>query len=381
MNSELLTRRHLLNAICLATLSTSLHAQVIYGLDNARHFSTHHSGPYFVQMGSFKSMQHANQLKHQLATHTSRPVQLIVSGQHYVVRIGPLSSIADVRSLQMNQPNMKVAKVRTPVASAVVHQAPVTSTHIEKPQPQLQPKSHRHGQWYVGMDAGLMQSSMHSKTMTVPNGSNYPPPENLDQYALKSHHPVMLDLQAGRRWQRDQQWLPAYALGLRYQHVFTKNIQGTVTEYSLPEFVNYNYQWGVGADALSLYSKLDLVQYSRLMPYVDLGLGVSSARSAHYSETALANVTPRFSPDYASKRSTQFTYNLGAGIDVILTPNLLVSAGYEYQSFGKMASGFGQGPNWHAAQLKLGHLNTNMGLIGFTYLFNGAMPTYHLLDK
>lgn len=372
MNSESFKWNIVLASMLIASAPVSVNAQVIYGLNNAHHFNTHQSGPYFIQIASFHSAQHAAQFKNQLATRTHYPIQIHKAGQNHQVRIGPLASIAEVRSVETGQPITKIAhpnrkhinapmthKNDLPRQPAIPHQQTITNDPSNN--------------WYVGMNAGFMQTSMSKKMMTVPNGSSYPPPENVDQYTLKQHHPVMIDVQAGHRWKRNQQWLPAYALALRYQHVFTKNIQGTVTEYSLPEFVNYNYHWGVGADALSLYSKIDLIQYARLMPYVDAGLGFSSTNSRHYSETALSNVTPRFSPDYASKRNSQFTYNLGAGLDFIVTPHILLSAGYEYQSFGKLASGVGQGPNWHAAKLNLGKLNTNMGLVGFTYLFDGSM--------
>jgi opacity protein-like surface antigen len=372
MNSGFFKWNVVLTSILIASVPVSVNAQVIYGLNNARHFNTHQSGPYFVQVGSFHSARLADQLKNELASRTHYPVQVRLSGQYHVVRIGPLSSIAEVRSLETGQPTARIVKptpkhINTPITRLSHSPHMPATTH----QPTI--ATDRSHNWYVGMNAGLMQTSMSKSVMTVPNNSGFTPPQHVDHYSLEKHQPAMIDVQAGRRWNRNQQWLPTYALALRYQHVFTKNIQGTVTEFSLPEFINYDYHWGVGADALSLYSKIDLVQYRRLMPYVDMGIGFASMQSKHYSETALSNVTPRLSPDYASKRNSQFTYNLGAGLDFILTQKLLLSAGYEYQSFGKLSSGIGQGADWHSAKLNLGKFNTNMGLVGLTYLFDGSM--------
>ena len=223
--------------------------------------------------------------------------------------------------------------------------------------------------WYVGTDIGLMQTHINQGAMTVPNGSNYPSSGNVDQYSLNQQQPIMLDIQAGHRWNRDNQWIPSFALALRYQHIFKNNISGMVTQYSDPEFTNYSYTWGVSADVLSLYFKLDLVLYGRLMPYVDMGLGVSFNQSHAYNETALPNVMARYSPDFASKTSNQFTYNVGAGLDYLLTTNLIMSAGYSYQSFGTLSSGYGQNPNWGNTQIKLGKIYSNMGFIGISYLF------------
>lgn len=400
MNSERFKWSVVLASLLMTSIPVSIAAQVIYGLDNARHFNTHQSGPYFIQAGSFRSASYANTLKHQLASRTHYPVQIKSSGSNHTVRIGPFTSVAEVHSFASGKPIPKMTHTAPrPIAKA----APALQRSHKKPMP-VRSAQHSHSSpppvinfssgvtakpgvmtkkvviangnatWYVGMNAGLIQTKMSKANLTVPNGSDFPPPENVDQYSLKQHRPAIVDLQAGRRWQRNQPWLPSYAIGFRYQHLFTKNIEGTVTQYSLPEFTNYNYRWGVGADTLSLYSKINVVQYARFMPYVDLGIGVSNTQSKTYDETALGDVTPRFSPDYAAKRKAQLTYNLGAGLDFILTPNILISAGYAYQSFGKLSSGAGQGPDWSGTHLSLGHLNTNAGLIGFTYLFETTKP-------
>jgi opacity protein-like surface antigen len=141
-----------------------------------------------------------------------------------------------------------------------------------------------------------------------------------------------------------------------------------VAQYSDPEFTNYSYNWGVSADVITLYSRLDLARYNRLMIYVDLGFGMSFIQTHAYNETASANVIARDNPDYASKINYQFAYNAGAGLDYTLTGNIILSAGYSYQSFGNLSSGYGQGSNWGNARLNFGKLGGNMGLIGISYL-------------
>ena len=106
---------------------------------------------------------------------------------------------------------------------------------------QLEDNTHH---WFVGADVGLMRTLMSQEAMTVPNGSDYPPPGNVDQYSLNQPQSTMLDIQVGHRWNRDKQWLPSYAFSLRYEHIFTKTIAGMVTQYSDPDFTNYSYTWG-----------------------------------------------------------------------------------------------------------------------------------------
>ena len=360
----------------ISSLPIAVHAQIIYGLDNAHHFKSRQHGPYFVQVASFHSASFANQLKQRLSSITTYPVHVSVSGKYHIVRIGPMISIDDVHSLRRVEKTSD--NVHRPLKQ--INTPPVDSAQL-KPKLSLvehESKSdHPRPHWFVGVNAGVMKTRTSKNNITVPNGSDYPSPMDIDQYSTNSHQPAMIDLRAGKLWSLNQTWLPAYSLALRYQHVFNKSIQGTVTEYTLPEFVNYNYRWGVGADTLSLYSKINLVNYARFMPYVDLGLGVSSTQSKAYHETALTNVTPRYSPNYAAKRKNQLTYNLGAGLDFNLTESLLISAGYEYQSFGKLSSGYGQGPNWQSEKIDFGKFNANMGLVGLTYLFDGTMGARH----
>jgi opacity protein-like surface antigen len=359
----------------LVAMPLTTSAQVIYGLENAKHFSSRQSGPFFVQIGSFRSEHNAQQFKAKLVKKSHYPVQVMASGQYYIVRIGPLASVDAVRSLNTKQPHhtpYPTAPVEVKHSQPREHHAIKAYSVPTESIPTVTSYSPSH-HWYVGMDAGWMQTTMGRGMMYADNGSNYPAPENHDLYTFKKFQPVMLDVQLGHRWNRDTPWLSAFALGLRYEHVFSKTNSGAVLQYSNPEFTNYSYHWDLGADVVSLYSKLDLVQYGRFMPYVDLGLGVSNVHSRSFHERAFPNVTPRISPDFGSSNNNQFAYNVGGGLDYQLNPNLLLTVGYDYQSFGNIYSGAAQGLNWNGTRLKLGKFNTNTGLIGFTYLFEGPM--------
>lgn len=233
-------------------------------------------------------------------------------------------------------------------------------------------KTHAPGTWYVSADIGAAWSDANG-SMTVNNGSNFPPPANVDLYSIASGDArALLGISAGYRWQRNEQTLPSYSLALRYQHLFTQPIKGTIDQYSLPQFNNYSYSWGIEADVISLYSKIDLMNYKNLMPYVDVGLGVSFNQSTTYQETAFVNVTPRISPAFVSHTRAQFAYNVGAGLDYQIRPQVIVSLGYEYQSFGRVSSGSGQ-TTWSGTYLNLGNSATNTLLFGATYLFDGQL--------
>jgi opacity protein-like surface antigen len=342
-------------------------AQVVYGLDNASTFNSKHHGPFMVQAGSFLLKQNALQLKSKLSTQLHYPVQISHRQDYYLVVIGPLSSSAEVRkvggrkmSLPEKHPTVMKADHKSKRLINVPNSMPtqvITNSTTEL-----------NGNWYIGADAGLIWSKFNNK-MTVNNGSNYPAPENVDLYSMNDHEqtPPMIALSGGYRWQRDQTWIPGYSLGLRYQHLFAQNLTGTIQQYSLAEFNNYTYNWETSADVLSLYSKVDLFQYKRVMPYIDAGIGTSFNNASIYKETALTGVTPRISPSFQSQTQSNFAYNVGAGIDVLLSPQVIVSVGYDYQSYGSMASGNGQS-TWSGTQLNLGNLASNTALLSVTYL-------------
>ncbi|MFI4918665.1 MAG: SPOR domain-containing protein [Legionellales bacterium] len=355
--------------ICLLSLSELAVAQIVYGLENARTFNTSQHGPFTVQAGSFLSAENARQLTAQLATQVHAPMRIKHSHQYYLVLIGPLTSTAAVRSVGSTATNTHVRGAHPLQPKPTYVAQPVLPSPVNKQNMAVLLPKTSNGNWFVAAEFGILWPRVHN-SMTVDNGSDYPPPANVDQYSasVKDQQP-MLDIAAGYRWHRDSQLLTAYSLALRYQHVFTQNISGTITQYSLPEFNNYTYAWKTSADVLSLASKVGLARYGRFIPYVDGGIGASFNRAGRYQETALAGVTPRISPAFASKNKGQFAYNVGAGVDALLTPQFILSLGYDFQAFGSMTSGSGQS-TWAGTKLELGNTNASTALIGITYLLD-----------
>jgi len=226
------------------------------------------------------------------------------------------------------------------------------------------------GHWLLSGDLGALWPQIHT-TMNVDNGSGLSVPANTDHYSASSSHVEgMLAAAGGYRWtQHTQSLLPEIELALRYQYLFPQNISGHVTQFSLPLYENYSYRWTASANVLSAYTKLDLFQYNQVMFYFDAGLGVAFFRAQNYQETAFSGVTARVSPGFSDRVSSQFSYNIGAGIDFPIYPQLIFSVGYDYQSFGSVTSGPGTNA-WSGTQLNLGRYGMNTALISFTYLFD-----------
>jgi opacity protein-like surface antigen len=223
--------------------------------------------------------------------------------------------------------------------------------------------------WFVSVQAGGESISNKLSYTTVHNGSGYPTPYDQDIYSLNNPEmsALLAGLQAGRRWVFSNPYISAFSLGVAYQHFFSVDVNGQITQFSLPEFKNYNYRWNLASNLFLTNAKLNGPSDYKLSPYINGGIGVVYNNPRYY-ETALGGVTPRVSPGFRSGGS-QFAYILGAGFDYYLGQQFILSVGYQYTSLGRF-SGYGL-DDWSSEQLDLGAHHSNAFLLGLAYVFDG----------
>lgn len=304
-----------------------------------------------------------------------------------MVYVGPFKTLQAVHQLASSTPNHpQVTSMKHPKFSSK-DTASVKSTHHNKKQIEQIPQSTQYrfkdeaknkikckdcpleyNHWFVQLQGGVVFPLSQSNIL-VDNGSNFPPPANVDAYSVKQSNQGTIALTVGDRIAMQSPLINHYTLSGRLQYVFSANVGDTIMQYSLPEFLNYNYDWKLSTLALTADTKLNLFHFSKFSPYVNGGLGVSFNEARSFNETAFSDVTPRISPAFSNHTSTQFTYHAGAGLDFLLIPNWLFSAGYEFESFGDFSSGKGQS-TWSGEALRLGNYQTNTLLFGVTYLIN-----------
>lgn len=80
-------------------LGASFNSKVIYDLSNTQHVKESLNKHFYVQAATFKNIKNANIYKQQLRKKTHQPVTVKARGKYYVVIIGPLNSVAEVRAL------------------------------------------------------------------------------------------------------------------------------------------------------------------------------------------------------------------------------------------------------------------------------------------
>jgi opacity protein-like surface antigen len=226
--------------------------------------------------------------------------------------------------------------------------------------------------WFVGAGAGNSWLDLTKSTTTVPNGSSFPSPFDVDSFTVNNpSSQAQAQLNLGYRWHEDRKFIPYYSLFGQYRHYFNTNIRGSVDQYSLPEFENYNYRLKYKADLFTINGKINLIEYKKILPYLSAGVGVIY-NHFNYNETATDNVTPRISPDY-SGNSSSTVLTLGAGIDYKLTDNVWATLGYEYVAQSALKSSNGGG-SWSTTSLNFGHASMNTLFLNISANIPDALP-------
>ena len=325
----------------------------IWGLDNIHKISAESTAPYTVYISAFISHKNALGMKSKLEARGYN-AKIKRENKHYIVYIGPFASL-----------------------NALQSQSNVTHSVLRSNQHNLKNKNEGSNQckdcqldqshWFVQAQGGV-GFPQSTDQILVDNGSNFTPPANVDFYSVDPSDQGSVALTIGKQF-ATQSFIHHYTVSGRVHYLIPANVGNTIMQYSRLENLNYNYNWKLSTLALTADTKVNVFNFSRWLPYVNGGLGISLNKARGYSETALSDVTARVSPAYANHASSQFTYHVGAGLDYLYNQNWRLSAGYEFESFGAFSSGSGQ-TTWSGKSLSIGRYQTNSILLGITYLVN-----------
>lgn len=221
--------------------------------------------------------------------------------------------------------------------------------------------------WFTGLGLGVAWVS----NMTIPNGNGFSPPANVDQYVPNSSllsSPVF-SLDGGYRLLTAYKFPYAFSVGLRYRYVSLNSLEGDVIEESNSSlFNNYTYKVSFSSNVVTAIGKMDLVRWGNFAPYVVGGVGVARNNAENYSETAKPGVTPRVSPAFDSRSSTDFAYEAGVGVDYYVKKAIILSTSYDYLNLGTLKTGNGT-QNWSQTSLEVGSASVNTVMFRATYIF------------
>lgn len=218
--------------------------------------------------------------------------------------------------------------------------------------------------WFIGIGGGYSWIHLPNST-SVPNGSFQTPPYDQDLFSINNPKTSMEQLQIGYRWHTQKQFFPYTHVFFQVRQYNTTDIKGTVEQYSIPEFLNYNYKINYQATLATINGKFDLIQINRFLPYISAGIGFMNNYVSDYTESALPNVTQRISPDYSGNTKTQLAYTLGVGVDYIITKNIWATLGFDHVFKTKLSSGSGAG-SWSGTSLNFGNAQINTVFLNIT---------------
>lgn len=357
------------------SFSTHLKAQTSREEAEKLHvLNTPHVKAVTVQIGSFYSKENAYRLKARWETLVNYPVNVRHQGHYYHVTVGPVPPTNIARFEYASQPGPLPIHPKTkPVSSSITHQPIIrrqTQTKTGTPSwySDYIPRVRIDGSWYISVDGGIFKPSV-SSTILINNGSGFDAPHDVDRYSTTASNSALIALAAGRYWERENMWFPGYYLGLRYQHLFNHDVDGSIMQYSLPAFSNYRDSWSISSNTLLAYTKLEIAKAGPIRPYVNGGIGISINQFGAYTEYGEPSITIRTSPAFASRNKAAFAYDVGCGLNFNMNANIVFSVGYDYQNIGTTTSGPGR-TTWSGERLKQGGINGNSIVLGATFLFD-----------
>ncbi|OIZ94991.1 hypothetical protein A1D18_02485 [Candidatus Rickettsiella isopodorum] len=176
--------------------------------------------------------------------------------------------------------------------------------------------------------------------------------------------PIYFQGEVGYTWKNpfafdpDSRFFPFMGLGIQYRYTDQVSLDTPTNFFGI---ATRTVPYRLEESSALLNWKIDFYQwFNRLMPYLNLGLGTSWART---SQTLPIPANPNNPTGTLvttdSQTTTNWSYNIGAGFDFIVVTNFWLSLGYSYDNFG---------------QLQLGSLNANPEIL------SGSNPLFRPAD-
>jgi opacity protein-like surface antigen len=193
--------------------------------------------------------------------------------------------------------------------------------------------------YYIEAGATMNWYGLQHSSMAVAQNDGWPADTDI---VANIDHTTSFSLGTGYLWTFDRSWFSNNSVGLEYSYGLPTSIKGNVEQFSLPQFINYNYRYRMYRNTLLIVGKTDIASWHHFMPYVETGLGASWNTSGNYNEQAEPGVTPRVNPGFSDSASNStFAYAVGVGLDYAIKNNLWLSVGYRYSGFGNINTGAG----------------------------------------
>ncbi len=124
-------------------------------------------------------------------------------------------------------------------------------------------------------------------------------------------------------------------LGVEYSYFGAVNVNGVHTVGIEPGTSTlYTYGYNYQTQQVLASAKLLATAYQIYHPYVSAGIGAAFNKMSHYRALAAEVGSLNLTPGFSGHTESDFSYSVGAGIDVDVNQNFRVGLGYRFSGFG-----------------------------------------------
>lgn len=372
----------------LLSVSHTVFAGVIYGVDHIEDQYRQVHYPAYIQLGSFSTAHAAERLQYKIHTGTKIPVVVQSSRGLYRVKAGPFNNQSSLKAFASmlvsdnHRPRFKQQQ-KTKLLQTTPNRIP--STLILKPmQAPLNETTTLITQQHV-IPTDVQQGS-HPELSVFLGGSDIPNtikgqtlqllPYETGQYADTFTHQSSASaftwgVDATYRFKLHAPSVQNYffdsmGAGVDVFQITNFSQNGKVLQFNLPEFENYTYALKLNNIRVMANFDLDFHPIRHYFtPFIQGGIG--GARTAvSYNSTP---ISPVISPDFTlpNQASWNFAYQAGAGVKYAVKTHLVLSVRYLYANMGKINSSTLGSTAALATPLTV-NMSTQNFLFGLTYL-------------
>ncbi|MDP3561119.1 MAG: outer membrane beta-barrel protein [Legionellaceae bacterium] len=372
----------------LLSISHTVYAGVIYGVDQIENQYQRVRYPVYVQLGSFSTIRAAERFQHQIHRGTKVPVVIQSASGRYKVRVGPFHNQSALKTFASNKASDAPRARAKQLPDANLLQMPLNSvasipllkpmqTHASE-EPTL-PRQHPRATY-------ALQQGSHPELSVFLGGSYIPNtikgqtlqlmPYEIDQYAdtftnQSSGSAFTWGVDALYRFKLhapsiENYFFDSLGAGIDVFQITNFNQTGKVLQFNMPEFENYTYTLKLNNIRVMANFDLDFHPVRHyFIPFVQAGLGGARTAISYNS----APISPVDSPNFTlpTEASWNFSYQAGAGVKYVAKPHVVLSLRYLYANMGKVNSSTSGSTTTLATPLTV-DMSTQTFLFGLTYL-------------
>lgn len=211
---------------------------------------------------------------------------------------------------------------------------------------------------------------MAGASISQPGQSQTMAPLDLCSYTYQPSHKEKTDMLwggfIGSKIKRAPKWL--MVTGLSYYHPNSLEIKGILTQGAdVASSDSYNYSYKIQSQQLLVEGRFYWIDKKALQPFVIMGIGAAFNKVSNY----YTNVSPflAFTPEFSNHSQTNFTYAIGAGIDIPINTLFHLGIGYRFTDLGSANTGRSQMDLIPIANsLQQSHLYANQIFAQFSFM-------------